>query len=282
MLGQSGQIGWELARTLAPLGLLTIPDSRRLDLGNPADIRRWIADCRPQIIVNAAAYTAVDKAETDQETALAVNGVAPGILGEEARKIGSLVIHFSTDYVFDGGKQAPYTELDPVNPINVYGKTKLAGEQALQASGAPHIIFRTSWVYGLRGRNFLGTILRLAAEGRPLTIVNDQTGTPTWCRMAAEATALVIAQKGLALADVQGIYNLTCQGETTWYEFARQILLLQPDPRLKESDVGPITSDQYITPARRPGCSVLDNAKMENTFGVSLPHWLEALKLVFG
>jgi dTDP-4-dehydrorhamnose reductase len=279
LIGRNGQIGWELERTLSPLGNITAPDSSQLDLLNVADIRRWIGGVKPQIIVNAAAYTAVDKAEVEPEFAKVINGIAPGILGEEAKKIGAAVIHFSTDYVFSGEKRTPYTETDPTNPINTYGETKLAGELALQSSGAVHIILRTSWVYGLRGRNFLLTILRLIKEQQRLTIVNDQTGAPTWSRMIAEVTAQIIAQKGRTLDEVAGIYHLTCQGQTTWYEFAQQIAALHPDCRPAVADIHPIPSEQYVTAARRPQYSVLSNDKLMNTLGIQLPAWQDALAM---
>jgi dTDP-4-dehydrorhamnose reductase len=277
LIGSNGQIGWELARTLLPFGNITAPDSSQLDLLNVADIRRWIGGVKPQIIVNAAAYTAVDKAEEEPEIAKIINGIAPGILGEEAKKIGAAVMHFSTDYVFNGEKRAPYTETDPTNPINTYGETKLAGELALQSSGAVHIILRTSWVFGLRGRNFLLTILRLIKERQRLTIVNDQTGAPTWSRMIAEAAAYIIAKKGRTLDEVAGIYHLTCQGQTTWYEFARQISTLHPDCQSAVADIQPIPSERYVTAARRPQYSILSNDKLMNTFGILLPDWRDAL-----
>lgn len=280
LIGRNGQVGWELTRTLAPLGEVVALDSSQLDLGKPADIRRWINDIKPDIIVNAAAYTAVDKAETDQDGAMAINGTALEIIGREAHKTGSLVIHYSTDYVFDGDSIAPYRETDPVNPINVYGKTKLAGEQALASTGAQYIILRTSWVYGLRGHNFLQTMLRLTSEKRQLTIVNDQAGAPTWSRMIAEATAQVIAKKGRELVAFGGIYHLTCQGRTTWYEFARQIVALRSNPLPHPVDIVPITSEQYLTAARRPKNSILDNGKIFRTFGVLLPDWQNTLRMV--
>ncbi|MDR3561793.1 MAG: dTDP-4-dehydrorhamnose reductase [Negativicutes bacterium] len=279
LIGRNGQIGWELERTLAPLGDLVAVNSSQLDLGKPADIRSWVTETGPQIIVNAAAYTAVDKAETDRDAARAVNAAALEILGEEARKAGAAVFHYSTDYVFDGRKAGPYVEDDPVDPINFYGETKLAGERALAQSGARYVIFRTSWVYGLRGKNFLQTILRLAKEQKNLTIVNDQTGAPTWSRLIAEATALVIAKRGQVLDEVQGIYHLTCQGRATWYEFAQAILAASPGLGPDRPKVLPITSAQYPTPAKRPEYSVLDNGKLTEVFAVSLPAWQDALQM---
>lgn len=280
LIGRTGQIGWELERSLSLLGKITAVDSLQLDLKKPTDIRRWIDETKPQIIVNAAAYTAVDKAETDRDNAMLINGVAPGIIGEEARKIGSLVIHYSTDYVFDGRKTEPYDETDLASPVNFYGKTKFAGEQALQNSGVKNIIFRTGWAYGLRGKNFMLTILRLAKEHEKLTIVNDQLGAPTWSRLIAEATSKIIVQKGAELGDFQGVYHLTCQGQTTWYEFAREILDFSPDGQLKSKVIQPVTSYEYLLPAKRPRYSVLDNGKLVKVFGISLPSWQEALRMV--
>ena len=194
LTGKNGQVGWELQRTLTTLGDVVAIDRKGMDLANPDSIRNTIRAVRPDLIVNAAAYTAVDKAESEPELAMAINGIAPGIMAEEAGRLGAAMVHYSTDYVFDGTKTTPYTEGDILNPINVYGKTKLAGEQAVQAAGIPHLIFRTSWVYGLRGRNFLLTILRLAKEWDELKIVDDQIGAPTWSRMVAEATATILAQ----------------------------------------------------------------------------------------
>ena len=263
LTGKNGQVGWELQRTLAPLGEVVAVDRRGMDLANHDSIRSAIRAVRPDLIVNAAAYTAVDKAESEPDLAMATNGIAPGIMAEEAKRLGAAMVHYSTDYVFVGTKTSPYTEDDIPNPICVYGKTKLAGEQAVQAAGIPHLIFRTSWVYGLRGRNFLLTILRLAKERDELKIVDDQIGAPTWSRMIAEATAIILAQclpspleiqdrgrpdqrpllepddrpvpfppfgKGgqggfaPALSDRGGLYHLTAAGLTSWHGFAKAIL----------------------------------------------------------
>ena len=194
LTGKNGQVGWELERSLQPLGQVIAFDRSGLDLASPDSIRAVIREVKPELIVNPAAYTAVDKAESEPDLAMAVNGVAPGIIAEEAKRLGAALIHYSTDYVFDGTKAEPYTEDDVPKPINVYGKTKLAGEQAVQAIGVPHLIFRTSWVYGMRGKNFLLTILRMAKEKDELRIVDDQFGAPTWSRMIAETTAQVLAQ----------------------------------------------------------------------------------------
>ncbi|MDO9064018.1 MAG: dTDP-4-dehydrorhamnose reductase, partial [Sulfuricella sp.] len=223
LIGKNGQVGWELQRTLATLGDVVAIDRQGMDLANPDSIRSAIRIIRPDLIANAAAYTAVDKAESEPELAMAINGIAPGIMAEEAKRLGAAMIHYSTDYVFDGTKTSPYTEEDAPNPLSVYGKTKFAGEQAILAVGIPHLIFRTSWVYGLRGRNFLQTILRLAKERDELKVVDDQIGAPTWSRMIAEATSQILAQSFLPLTphpslltQYGGIYNLTAAGRTSW------------------------------------------------------------------
>lgn len=276
LLGKNGQVGWELERTLAPLGEVIALDKEDIDLANPDQIIQGIRDIKPNIIVNAAAYTAVDKAEEEPELAMLINGIAPGIIAEEAKKIGAGLIHYSTDYVFDGTKRTPYTEEDEPNPINVYGKTKLVGENAIQAVELPHLIFRTSWVYGLRGHNFLLTILRLAQEKDELRVVDDQIGSPTWCRMIAEATALILAQGKESLYDKGGLYHLTSRGETSWYGFAREIL------RIKgiETPLLPIKSSEYKTLAERPKYSVLYNKKLFNNFSIKLNSWKKYILLV--
>src|SRR6267378_7093480 len=229
LTGRNGQVGAELLRLLPQLGEVVAFGHDQLDLSNPSDICRTVREVRPQLIVNAAAYTAVDQAETDETTAQAVNAQAPGLMAGEAKKIGAALIHYSTDYVFDGVKRVPYDEADSANPINVYGKTKFAGEQAIRRSGVPYLIFRTSWVYATRGRNFLLTILRLATEREELRIVSDQVGAPTCASDVAAATAKIVAQvveRGSAtsaFSEVSGTYHLTAAGETTWYDFARAI-----------------------------------------------------------
>ena len=220
LTGKNGQVGWELQRTLAPLGEVVVLDRRQLDLSDPDQIRERVREISPDLIVNAAAYTAVDRAEAEPEPAMAVNGTAPGLLAEEAKRIGAAIIHYSTDYVFDGAKTTPYTEEDAPNPLNVYGRTKLAGEQAVQAAGVPHLILRTSWVYGMRGKNFLLTILRLAREREELKIVDDQIGAPTWSRTIAEATAQILTSGAWPVSGASGIYHLTASGSTSWYGFA--------------------------------------------------------------
>ncbi|TCV83431.1 dTDP-4-dehydrorhamnose reductase [Sulfurirhabdus autotrophica] len=283
LIGKNGQVGWELARTLAPLGEIIIVDRQVVDLAKPDSIVSTVREIKPNIIVNAAAYTAVDKAESEPDLAEAINSIAPGILAEEARRINALLIHYSTDYVFDGTKDEPYTELDIPNPLSVYGKTKLVGEQAIQAANVPHIILRTSWVYGGRGNNFLRTILRLAQERDELKIVDDQIGAPTWSRMIAEATAQILGQvmrlnksEISAINELSGIYHLTSRGGTSWHGFAQSILdiMSTPIPRLV-----PISTSEYPLPAHRPQNSVLLNEKLERVFGLILPEWKAALEL---
>jgi len=279
LTGKNGQVGWELQRALAPLGEVVALDRTQLDLANPSQIRERVREIKPGLIVNAAAYTAVDRAEAEPEPAMAVNGIAPGILAEEAKRIGAAIVHYSTDYVFDGAKATPYTEDDTPNPLNVYGRTKLAGEQAIRAVGAPHLILRTSWVYGMRGKNFLLTILRLAREREELKIVDDQIGSPTWSRAIAAATARILSAGRLSTADASGIYHLTASGGTTWHGFAKAILALDPHPTEQVcKNLKPIPTAAYPTPARRPAYSVLSNDKLKAAFGVALPGWEQGLK----
>ena len=257
-----------MKRALAPLGELAAYDHAKLDLADPDAIRSVVQAFKPGIIVNAAAYTAVDRAESEQQAAFAVNARAPGILAEQARQLGALLIHYSTDYVFDGTKVAPYTEDDIPNPLNVYGASKLEGESAIIASGARHWIFRTSWVYAPHGKNFLLTVRRLAREGKPLRIVADQFGAPTSAAMLAHATvrALTVADRAPA---PPGVYHMTAAGSTSWHGFACAILR-----RLGIDDpVAPIPAAEYPTPAKRPANSVLDNSKLAAHFGIRMPSW---------
>jgi dTDP-4-dehydrorhamnose reductase len=277
LTGKNGQVGWELQRALAPLGVVTAYDREQLDLSDVSQIRAKIRELQPQLIVNAAAYTAVDRAESEPEIAMQVNATAPAAMAEAAKEAGALLIHYSTDYVFDGISTKPYTEDHATNPLNVYGLTKLAGEQAISSSGASYLIFRTSWVYGARGKNFLLTILRLARERSELTVVNDQIGAPTWSRDIAEATARVIsnigAEKTLAAAAAKfsGIYNLTSSGETNWFGFAE--FALSSVKLLNTVSLKPLTTAQYKTPARRPLYSLLDPSRLTRTFGLAMPEW---------
>lgn len=284
LIGPNGQIGWELRRTLACLGEV-IPAgretrSRRLDLADLDQVRRQVRDSAPDLIVNAAAYTAVDQAETEPELANRINAEAPGVLAEEARRQGALLVHYSTDYVFNGEADCPYREDDTAEPINVYGASKLAGDRAIQAVDGDHLIFRTSWVYGARGRNFLLTMLQLGRERDQLCVVSDQIGAPTWARLIAEATALVLQSVQDGLDGRAGIYNLTCGGQTSWHGFATAIFAAaRADYGLKTRQIDPILSSEYPTPAIRPAYSVLSQDKLAECFGIRLPNWQQALQL---
>ena len=282
LTGKSGQVGFELCRALAHLGEIIALDEGDLDLASPDAIHSMVRELKPRIIVNAAAYTAVDRAESEPGTAMKVNGIAPGILAEEAKRLGALMVHYSTDYVFDGTKDGPYTESDVPKPLSVYGRTKLAGERAIQAAGVPYYIFRTSWVYAARGRNFLLTMLRLAGERPELQIVNDQVGAPTWARFIAEATARVLGDllrnKGTAL-EKSGVYNLTATGSTSWFGFAGAIFAAAGRTRqgAKTPKLIPITTRDYPVPAKRPQNSRLDTSKFVKIFGMTPPSWNEML-----
>jgi dTDP-4-dehydrorhamnose reductase len=301
LIGTNGQVGRELNNMLPRIGEVTALDRQRLDLTQPEEIRRAIRTFHPAFLVNAAAYTAVDKAESEETAAQAINAEAPGVMAEEAKKIGAAFIHYSTDYVFDGSKTTPYDEDDPPNPKNVYGRTKLAGERAIQASGARHLIFRTAWVYATEGRNFLLTILRLATQREEIKIVRDQIGAPTLNSEIARATTNILArisgtEGGLrALPDVGGIYHMTAGGETTWYDFTNAILeeaakTPEAAPWFAAATSGlpfitrrviPISTDEYPTPARRPAYSVLSNARLNRAFSLQLPDWRKQLHSVF-
>ena len=291
LTGVTGQVGWELQRSLMTLGEV-IPTARMspvdgmsLDLSQPDEIRRVVQAVRPDLIVNAGAYTAVDRAETEIDLAMAVNAIAPGVLAEEAKRIGAALIHYSTDYVFDGGKASPYLEADAPNPLNIYGKSKLEGERAIAAIEVPHFIFRTTWVYGSRGKNFLRTMLKLAQEREQLKIVDDQIGAPTWCRTIAEVTAQILAQQIANSHDFirvnSGLYHLTSAGQTTWFQFAKAIFDLTSEDRDRAlKTVLPISAAEYPTPAVRPTYSLLDCQKLSRTFGMVLPSWHTALSAV--
>ena len=278
--GATGQIGYEAVRELAPLATVVGLTRADLDLANPAAIRETVRRLRPRVIVNAAAYTAVDRAESERELAAAINAEAPAVLAEEARRIGALLVHYSTDYVFDGSKGAPYTESDTPAPLNVYGASKLAGEQAIQAARGTYLILRTSWVYGARGTNFLRTVLRLARERTELRVVNDQVGAPTWSRWIAEATGRLLREVDRE-SPPGGIYHMTAGGSTTWYDFARRIL--EGEPHREEQvcrAVIPISSAEFGAPAARPLYSVLDCTAIRDRFDLALPDWREQLALV--
>jgi len=255
-------------------------DSRAMNLTDADAVRNTVREIAPAIIVNSAAHTAVDKAETEQERAYAVNAVAPGVLAEEAARLDALLVHYSTDYVFNGSGNAPWREDDACDPLNVYGASKLAGERAIAASGCRHLIFRTSWVYGARGSNFLLTMRRLMRERPELKIVADQIGAPTWCRDLAEATALALSQVSACGFDQWGVYHMTNGGETSWHGFAEAIQALDEfDETCAPSHLLPIPSSDYPTPARRPLNSRLNNDRLEQTFGLRLQDWRAALAL---
>jgi dTDP-4-dehydrorhamnose reductase len=280
LIGKIGQVGWELRRTLAPMAQIVCVDFPEIDLTSGDSIRKWVAETRPGIVINAAAYTAVDKAEAESDRATKINGVAPGILAEEARKVGALMVHYSTDYVFDGAKTTPYVEADAPNPLGAYGRSKLAGDEAVRAAGGAHLIFRLCWVYGARGQNFMLTMMRLAREREKLRVVSDQVGCPTWSRMIAETTALALKQT-VAAGDVgafTGTYHLASSGTTSWHGFARAIVDLMPAEGRKCSQVEAIPTSEYPTPAKRPAYSVLGCDKLARTFGLRLPQWKESLK----
>jgi dTDP-4-dehydrorhamnose reductase len=295
--GANGQVGWHLQRTLAPLGKVTALTREQLDLTDLDAVTRAVRTYEPDILVNAAAYTAVDKAESEPNLALAVNAAAPGRMAEELATNGCLLVHYSTDYVFDGEKPTanPYEERDVPAPLNVYGETKLKGERLIVESGCPYVILRTTWVYDVRGKNFLRTVLRLAQERDELHMVGDQYGAPTWARTVAEATAIILARSLEHSSETaewyRGVFHLTAAGQTSWAGFARAILedyesigssLANSDqygPPLKAKHVVPITSEQYPTPARRPRNSVLSNAQVQTVFGVMMPDWRSQLRL---
>ena len=298
LTGKNGQVGSELERLLADSGELLALGRQELDLSRPENIRRAIRNFRPHLIVNAAAYTAVDQAESDEAMARAINADAPTVMAEEAKKFGATLVHYSTDYVFDGLKRSPYTEDDPPNPINVYGKTKLAGEQGIESVGGVYLVFRTAWVYGTRGKNFLLTILRLATEREELRIVADQIGAPTWSREIALATNKIITEEwkrcqGASLfSNCSGIYHMTAAGQSNWWEFTKAIVEdAQHAPHgsawltaatsnrpLVCKRVSPIATKEYPTPARRPAFSILSNSRLTRTFGVQLSDWRPALR----
>ena len=285
LTGKNGQIGSELHKILPQFGDVTATGRTEMDLTDPNQIRLTVRQVKPALIINAGAYTAVDKAESDFELAQAVNSIAPKILAEEAKDEGALLIHYSTDYTYSGEmRQRPYSESDSPTPNSTYGKTKLEGDNNIEKSGASYLIFKTGWVYSSNGKSFLRTILQLAKEKNELRVVNDQTGSPTWCRSIAIATGDIIrnlltkknGSLSKAVSGISGAYHMTCQGETSWHGFAQAILELScPEsiPKLLA-----ISTEEYPTPATRPTYSVLSNTKLQKTFGVELPHWEDAIK----
>ncbi|KND55038.1 dTDP-4-dehydrorhamnose reductase [Candidatus Paraburkholderia kirkii] len=281
LTGVNGQVGFELARNLRGLGKVVPVDRSRLDLNDLDQVRRVVREVKPSLIVNPAAYTAVDKAESDVEAAMRANGEAPGVLAEEVKRLGAALVHYSTEYVFDGTKLGAYVEDDAVNPQNVYGKSKLAGEKAIAASGCDHLIFRTSWVYGMRGKNFLLTMLRLGAERDELNVVADQIGAPTWSVTIAALTANVLAQSVVAedgwWSEKSGLYHLTAGGSASWHGFAQAIFDMSD--LQKKPVVKPIPASSYPTPAKRPGNSRLSNEKLLSAFGVQAEDWSTCLRV---
>jgi dTDP-4-dehydrorhamnose reductase len=292
LTGCNGQVGFELQRSLAVLGEIVPVDRTRCDLANPESIRAVMRAEQPDVVINAAAYTAVDKAEQEKELALRVNGEGPGVLAEEADALGALMVHYSTDYVFDGLQRTPYSERDYTNPINAYGDSKLEGEHAVRKATSRKLILRTSWVYGVHGNNFLKTMLRLMRERDVLRVVGDQIGTPTGAALIADVTAHVLAQYAAvcstegAMRFPYGTYHLAARGETTWYDYAGLIgrlarnagvpLAIQPE-RIQR-----INTEDYPLPARRPAFSRLDTSKLRETFGLVLPSWEDGVRHALG
>ncbi len=281
LLGSDGQVGWELSRTLAPVGQVIAASldgvhGPAVDLADAASVRRLFAETGADAVINAAAYTAVDRAENEPERAMAINGDALGLIGQLAAEAGIPVVHYSTDFVFSGDTKRPYREDDPADPRSVYGRSKLAGEHALLDSGADALIFRTAWVYGVRGSNFLLTMLRLFRERPDLRVVDDQIGTPTWSRMLAEVTAQIlyrVFRGDIRLDAVKGLYHVTSGGATSWFGFAEAIR----DASCLQCKVLPIPTSEYPAPAPRPAYSVLDTHKFHATFGLTLPDWRQSL-----
>src|ERR1700685_1820575 len=299
LIGGSGQVGHELAGILPRVGEVVVPDRASFDLTRPSDVARIIHNTGPRIIVNAAAYTAVDLAEKEADKARAINAQAPAAMAAEAAELNALLVHYSTDYVFDGSKESPYGEDDLTNPLNVYGQTKLNGENAIRDSGCRHLILRTAWVYATRGKNFLLTILRLASQREELRIVSDQFGAPTWAREIARATSSMLERHAATAAgDIPptGTFHVTAGGTTNWHAFATAILeeaakLPDANPWLSTAlgggpivskRVTPITTADYPTPARRPAYSVLSNEPLVQTYRLQLPEWRDQLKAALG
>lgn len=289
LIGYTGQLGWELRRALSPIGDVLAVGRPGFDLSRTASIPELLRELKPNIVVNAAAYTAVDTAESQPELAKLLNATAPGILAEEARKLNALLIHYSTDYVFDGEKRSAYEEGDMPDPVNVYGETKLSGERLVQQSGAAHFIFRTGWVYGARGANFMRTILRLAQQQSKLPVVDDQIGAPTWSRTLAQNTALVLRQvlagkEWMELAGkLSGVYHMTAAGRSSWFGFAQAILARATEMGLSavaRCRLVAISTSELPRPARRPQNSILNNQKLVQTFGLRQIPWDEDLELV--
>ncbi len=285
LTGVNGQVGHALLPKLSGFEVIAL-SRNELDLTNTDAIRTVIREIKPDLLINPAAYTAVDKAESEPELAHAINADAPKVIAEELARLGSALMHFSTDYVYDGHKKTPYVETDQVNPINIYGKSKLAGEQAIQAIGLPHLILRTSWVYGAYGQNFLKSIIKLAATRDHLNIVADQKGAPTSSLSIADAILDLINNWNSTKQAETGIYHLSNTGNTTWHGFACEIVKqhnhvsLLPSLKIDESEIAPIATSEYPTPAARPANSILDNTKLKSVFDIVLPSWQDGLQQV--
>jgi dTDP-4-dehydrorhamnose reductase len=284
LLGKNGQVGWELQRSLVPLGELIALDRQGEedlcgDLSNLAGITETIEKIAPDVIVNAAAFTAVDKAESEPDLAARINTQAVQVMAEEAARIGALLVHYSSDYVFNGSGSSPWRETDPAAPLSVYGKTKLSGERVIIASHCRHLIFRTSWVYAGRGKNFAKTMLKLAAERQDLSVIDDQVGAPTGAELISDVSAHAI-RAAISNPDLSGVYHLAADGETSWCAYAQFVIevALRQGQRLSVTEIKPIPTSQYPTPAARPLNSRLDTTKLKSTFGFYLPHWKQGVE----
>ena len=282
LLGKNGQVGWELQRSLAPLGEVVALERSDAggDIADLAGLAQTIRALRPDVIVNAAAHTAVDKAEAEPELVLRLNAEAPEAMAAEARRLGALLVHYSTDYVFDGSGRQPRTESDSTGPLSAYGRTKLDGEQRIAASGCRHLIFRTSWVYAARGGNFAKTMLRLAQERECLTVIDDQWGAPTGADLLADVTAHAVRHLKMQPQDV-GLYHVAAGGETNWNAYAKYVLAqaqkLSPTIKMTAHEVAPVPTSAFPTPAARPHNSRMDTRKLQSTFGLTLPHWQQGV-----
>lgn len=280
LFGKNGQVGWELNRSLLPLGEVVALGRDEADFSKPESLRKVIREIKPDVIVNAVAYTAVDKAEEEEELATVINGDASRVLAEEVKKLDALLVHYSTDYVFDGTKTSPYTEEDEPNPLNAYGRSKLVGEKAITESGCKYLIFRTSWVYAARGSNFIKTMLRLAAERDELKVVADQFGAPTSAELIADVTALALYRvltDSVLSEQVNGIYHLVASGKTSWHGYAQQVLKIAEkigcNLRILSDQVKPIKTEDYLVLAVRPANSCLDTRKLSSFYDIALPCW---------
>ncbi len=272
-------MGWELNHSLSSIGTVFAMSKKQMDLSKPETLSPVIQEIHPDIIINAAAYTAVDKAESEPELAMTINGIAPGVIAQEAKKIGAGMVHYSTDYVFDGKSTSPYKEKDLPCPLSVYGKSKLAGDKGVIRANIPHIILRTSWVYSLRGSNFLLSIQKLAQTRNQIKVVDDQIGAPTWSRAIAEGTVRILQQCKVEENTINfvhsGVFNMSCDGQTSWFNFAKQIL--EVSGLIKDIELIPIPNIEYPTAAVRPKNSLLSNTKLKQTFHYDMPHWTIAL-----